>query len=81
MGQRTIDDYPEDFLRIFDDVPIIDEATIAPLRTNARSFAPAMRSIKEKLTILDAPRWFAEIEHSRERANPVGAALARQSPP
>jgi hypothetical protein len=81
IGNRTLEDYPEDFLRLFDEVPILDEATIAPFRIRARSFAPAMQSIKETLGILDAQRWFAEIEYSRERANPVGAALARHSRP
>jgi hypothetical protein len=77
IGYLDLGDFPDKFLDLFDKVPLLDEAVIGPMRVKARSLADSMRILKENMEIPDPQRWFAEIEASRARANPVGAAMAR----
>lgn len=77
IGQFRLEDFPDAFLRLFGNVPLLAETIVGPTRAKAQSFADSMRALRETMTIPDAQSWFVEIEASRDRANPVGGAMAR----
>lgn len=65
LHEFHIEDYPERFLQLFEDVPLVDQQTLAPIRANARQFAPAMLELRQKLELADPEPWFNEIEAHR----------------
>jgi hypothetical protein len=57
-----IDDFPDRFLQLLDDVPPVDHQGLASLKAKARQFAPSMIELREKLQLANPESWFAEIE-------------------
>ena len=60
-----LDDYPEKFIALFDEAPLLDTATRQPLRDNAARFMPGMRSLRDSRTLVDVDLWTATIEVAR----------------
>ena len=74
LYQRTNDvskfdanDFPDRFLKIFDNVPATVAASAAHARTEATKFAPGMRLLREKLELDNPDEWFSMIDEHRNR--------------
>jgi hypothetical protein len=67
LPQFEIDDYPEGFLQLFEDVPLVDKQALASMHAKARQFAPAMLELRQKLESANPEPWFIEIEKHRNR--------------
>jgi hypothetical protein len=67
LHQFEIDDYPERFLQLFEDVPLVDRQALASMHAKARQFAPAMLELRQKLELANPEPWFTEIEEHRMR--------------
>jgi hypothetical protein len=64
--QFRVDDYPERFLQLFEDVPFVSEEVLAPILAKARQFAPAMLDLRQNLQLANPEPWSLEIdEHSK----------------
>lgn len=61
----TLDEYPDRFMALFEEVPLIDESVIVLARDKAKKFEPAMSTLRNSFTILDPVAWCAEIEEHR----------------
>jgi hypothetical protein len=65
--QFRVDDYPERFLQLFEDVPLVSEEVLAPIQAKARQFAPAMLEPRQNLQLASPEPWFLEIDEHRKR--------------
>lgn len=70
VADMTLDDYPDKFLDIFNDVPEIDSTEISPLLGDAKKFAAGMRSLKKDRTVADRELWIEALEKGWN--NPLG---------
>jgi flagellin-specific chaperone FliS len=66
--QFELDDYPERFLRLFDNVPLLAEDEVRPIREKARKFASEMKILRESLTLPNAEAWLSELEEASKRS-------------
>lgn len=62
-----LEDYPEEFLRIFDDAPLIDEQTLNSMRSAASKYIPGMRELKNKQRISDPDLWIEKLERDKHK--------------
>ena len=62
----SLDDYPDKFMSLFDEVPQVEPIDVEPLREQAAAFANGMRSLRKDRTLADAELWIAELERARE---------------
>lgn len=62
-----LDEYPERFVQLFDDVPLVPPELVSPIRAKALAFAPAMVELREELKLSNPELWFAEIEQHRNK--------------
>jgi hypothetical protein len=67
LYEFRVDDYPERFLHLFEDVPFVSEEVLAPIQAKARQFAPAMSELRQNLQLASPEPWFLEIEEHRKR--------------
>jgi hypothetical protein len=51
LHQFEIDDYPERFLQLFEDVPLVGKQALASMHAKARQFAPAMLELRQRLDL------------------------------
>jgi hypothetical protein len=65
--QFRVDDYPDRFLQLFEDAPLVSEEVLAPIQAKARQFAPAMLALRQNLQLANPEPWFLEIDEHRER--------------
>jgi len=60
--QFEVDDFPDRFLQLLDDVPLVAPQGLAPIKAKARQFAPSMIELREKFQLINPELWFAEID-------------------
>lgn len=60
-----LEDYPDRFLQLLEEVPLIDRQLLAPVQEKARQFAPMMRELRENLALTNPEPWFSEIDDHR----------------
>ena len=65
--QFRSDDYPDHFLQLFENVPLVEQKTLAPIKEKARMFAPAMLELRQNLYLANPETWFREIEEHPKR--------------
>jgi hypothetical protein len=65
--QFRVDNYPDRFLQLFEDVPLVSEEVLAPIQAKARQFAPAMVELRQNLQLASPEPWFLEIDEHRKR--------------
>lgn len=65
IHQFDLDDYPENVLRLFDDVPFVTPEEVASARNVAQSFSPAMTELREKFQLSNPEPWLAAVEAHR----------------
>jgi hypothetical protein len=65
MHEWELDEYPDRLMSIFDQVPLLDQQTVASLRDNALRSAPAMHSLRDTYTIPDVSGWSQVIDEAR----------------
>jgi hypothetical protein len=66
LHRLELEDYPNKFMEIFDDVPQIEPAKIDTLRMAAARFAPGMSSLNESRTLPDSELWIETISKARD---------------
>jgi hypothetical protein len=62
-----VDDYPDRFLQLFEDAPLLSEEVLVPIQAKARQFAPAMLELRQNLQLVNPESWFVEIDEYRKR--------------
>lgn len=67
IHQFELDDYPDRFLQLFEDVPLVDQQAVLSVQTKARRFAPAMLALRQRLEVDDPEPWFSEVDEHRKR--------------
>lgn len=67
LHRLELEDYPEKFMEIFDDVPQINPAEIDVLRTEAARFTPGMTSLRQSKTLPDPELWIDTLGKARNR--------------
>lgn len=63
----NIDDYPERFVGLFDNVPLLEEDEVRPIRGKALQFTSDMKTLRHSLTLPNAEAWFVELEDTNRR--------------
>jgi hypothetical protein len=67
LHRLDIEDYPDKFMNVFDDVPQIDAQQVEALRVAAAKFAPGMLSLKQNQTLPDSELWIEELNKARDK--------------
>jgi hypothetical protein len=67
ISEFHVEDYPNRFLRLLEDVPFVSEEVLAPIQAKARQFAPAMLELRQNQQLANPEPWFLEIEEYRKR--------------
>lgn len=67
LHRLEIEDYPDKFMHVFDDVPQIEAQQIEPLRVTAARFAPGMLSLKQNQTLPDSELWIEELTKAKDQ--------------
>ena len=67
IHQFDLDDYPERFLALFENVPYVTEGELLPLRERAARFASDMTTLKRSMSLPNAEIWMHELEEARHR--------------
>lgn len=57
-----LDDYPESFLALFENVPYLTDDELSPFREKAKSFAADMNTLKRSMSLQNAEAWMRELE-------------------
>jgi hypothetical protein len=63
--QIDLEDYPDRFVGLFDNVPLLDETEVRPIRERALQFSSDMKTLRQSWTLPNPEAWFAVIEESR----------------
>jgi hypothetical protein len=63
--QLDLEDYPDRFVGLFDNIPLLDQAEVSPIREKALQFSPDMKTLRQLWTLPNAETWFGVIEESR----------------
>lgn len=67
IHQFEMNDYPERFMSLFEDIPLLGSDEIRPVREKASKFAEDMRALRQSLTLPNAEAWFFELEEARKQ--------------
>lgn len=67
IHQFDLDDYPEHFLALFENVPYLTKGELLPFRERAASFATDMTALKRSMSLPNAENWMHELEEARRR--------------
>lgn len=62
-----LEDYPEKFIRIFDEAPLIDGQTLQSMRTAVSKYIPGMLELKNKQRLSDSELWIEALERVRKK--------------
>jgi hypothetical protein len=65
IHQFDLDDYPECFMAIFENVPYIISEELLPLREKAARFASDMNTLKRSMSLPNPEVWMHELEEAR----------------
>lgn len=57
-----LEDFPDKFMEISQDVPLAERSEIEPMRQNAARYAPGMVSLRETLALRDPELWIEALE-------------------
>lgn len=60
--QFDLDDFPECFLALFENVPYLTEKELLPFREKAARFASDMTTLKQSMSLPNAETWMQELE-------------------
>lgn len=60
-------DFPDRFLQLFENVPLLSDDVLEPIRAKAKTFAPSMTELRETLALANPEPWFDEIDENRRR--------------
>lgn len=61
----SLDDFPDRFMAVFNDVPLIEEELVQPLRQEAAKFAPDMDALVKHRKLVDRELWIEILEAHR----------------
>lgn len=61
-------DFPQRFLHLFEEVPLLGNDVVEPLRQVARQLSPEMLTFREKLELPDPEKWFSKIDKKDEQS-------------
>lgn len=64
--QLELEDYPEKFMEVFENVPQVEAKEVEPLRAQAAKFSPGMLSLKESQTLADTELWILELNKKKD---------------
>lgn len=67
IHQFDLDDYPERFLALFENVPYLTQGELLPFRERAARFATDMTALKRSMSLPNAETWMHELEEARRR--------------
>jgi hypothetical protein len=67
IHQFDLDDYPESFLALFENVPYLTPGELLPFRERAARFASDMTALKRSMSLPNAETWMHELEEARRR--------------
>lgn len=62
----NLEDFPDKFMSVFSDVPMLEEDVLRPLRAEAAKFAPGMESLVKSRKIVDRELWIEALNARRE---------------
>lgn len=62
----NLEDFPDKFMSVFSDVPMIDEEVLRPFRAEAAKFAPGMESLVRSRKIVDRELWIETLNAKRD---------------
>ncbi len=63
----ALDDYPDKFMSLFDEVPQIEASELEPVRSRAALFASGMQSLRRNRVLTDVELWIAELDENRKK--------------
>lgn len=67
LNRLRLEDYPDRFMMLFDEVPHLDPREIEPHRANAARFSDGMRSLRDLQQLPNTEDWIAQIDRQREQ--------------
>lgn len=67
LHRLALEDYPDKFMGVFDDVPQIEAQEIEPLRIAAARFAPGMLALRQSQTLPDTELWIEELNKTKDQ--------------
>lgn len=67
MHRLELEDYPQKFMEIFDDVPVVQASKVDQLRIAAARFASGMSSLRESRLLRDSELWIDVLAKGRVR--------------
>lgn len=62
-----LEDYPEKFMEVFENVPQVKAEEVEPFRALAARFSPGMLTLKESQTLSDTELWVAALNKQRDQ--------------
>jgi hypothetical protein len=65
LYQLRLEDYPDQFMRLFDEVPELERATVEPMREAASHYVRDMISLRDTCRLRNPERWIRELERDR----------------
>lgn len=65
LYQLRLEDYPEKFMRLFDEVPELERASVEPMREVASHYVRDMISLRDSCRLRDPERWIRKLERDR----------------
>jgi hypothetical protein len=68
--QFKLDDYPERFVEIWTNVPLLEADEVKVMRERALQFTSAMKSLQQTLTLQNPETWFVELEKANTQTAP-----------
>lgn len=62
LHRLELEEYPDKFMELFVDVPLIEASEVESLRVAAAVFAPGMLSLRQTRTLPDPEQWIEELQ-------------------
>lgn len=66
LHRLELDDYPDKFIGLYEDVPQADPEQIEQFRIAAAKFAPGMLTLKQSQTLPDSELWIEELDKAND---------------
>jgi hypothetical protein len=60
-----IEDYPDKFMAIFDNVPQVEKSLVDTMKKSAARFSPGMQSLSQTRTLVDSELWIEVLQNSK----------------
>lgn len=65
LYSMEIEDYPDKFMAIFDNVPQVDKSLVDTMKKSAARFSPGMQSLSQTRTLVDSELWIEVLQNSK----------------